>query len=196
MRMLSGCLPIALVAAGLAIPGGADAGSVAVTTKAGQAVKVEAEDASIDEIMARLGATYGFAIDRRGSSDAAPLVSGHYEGTLRQVLARLLGNENHMIQHSSVAKQGIARIVLYGTGKPESVIPGQASVAQAQQVQGAMPRPQPISRALPQATAGVPAAAARPQPIAPQLAVAQPAARVSQPQPVPAGANRRRGGAI
>ncbi len=163
-------------------------------------VMIEASDASVDAILAELAETHGFTIERPISDISSRTWSGHYEGALSDALARLLENENYVLEHSRGAKSGIARVKLFATDRTAqdtttvSRISGQATPPAAVAPQPAAKSaaaPVPQSRNL----GPLQTAAAAPREVR-AIAVAtksQPAARPTAPvQP----ALRRRGGLI
>ena len=119
MRNVFLCLTTAVLLTGLAPLSSGRAGTVTVTTAQGL-ISVDANDASLDDVLARLGEQHGFQIRSSGKSPSADTISGQFEGTLGAVLARILHGESHMIMHSAGAKSGIARIVLFGASNSAS----------------------------------------------------------------------------
>ena len=115
MRNAFLCLTTAVLLAGLAPLSSGRAGTVTVTAAQGL-ISVDANDANLDEVLAKLGEQQGFKIRSTGKSQSADTISGQFEGTLAAVLARILHNESHMIMHSASAKAGIAQIVLFNAG--------------------------------------------------------------------------------
>jgi hypothetical protein len=75
-------------------------------------VVVQASDASVDEVLAMLGARFQFTIERGGSTAQPLRLSGRFAGTLEEVLDRLLRHQGHMIVRSEEAKAGVRRVVL------------------------------------------------------------------------------------
>jgi hypothetical protein len=74
-------------------------------------VILETSDVGADEALAVLAAHFGFAVERSGPSDQAVRFSGRLEGSLDELLERLLRHEGHMIVRSD-AGAGIGRVVL------------------------------------------------------------------------------------
>jgi hypothetical protein len=74
------------------------------------AVRVEAHDATLHDVLAALSATFGLRVQASAGLDQT--VSGTFQGSLRQVVARLLASRNY------VAKYGSDTIVItvFGTG--------------------------------------------------------------------------------
>lgn len=121
----------------------------------GKTVTVDAQDANLDEVLAKLGQSEGFTIKRLRAEDGPSTVSGRFEGSVYHVLLRILDHENHVIEHSADSKAGIARVVLYG---PTRNIPPSSDVASNRPSQTPLPVqnvPQPIP--VPQQAAVVPA---------------------------------------
>ena len=63
------------------------------------AVRVEADDASVDEVMAALGAS--FDLRYRSPVSLTRRVTGTYEGSLQNVVARLLDGYNFVLRTGS-----------------------------------------------------------------------------------------------
>ena len=100
------------LAAAFLQPNAASSGTVTVSDIAA-GIAVDAQDAAIDEILADVGRSQGFDVERVGGALGAP-ITGHFTGALGEVMAKILRNQSHMIEHSASAKAGIARIVLWG----------------------------------------------------------------------------------
>lgn len=166
----------------------AEAGSVEIAELGQDRIRVEIVDTSIDEVVDRLARAYGFLVERIGDTEPREAVSGSFQGSLKSILERVLRTENHIIQTSSRAASGIARVSLYsGAGNTDG-----ARAVQPPAAGEDGPRPLPRT--------GVPAA--RPRPTAAQAyAIAQPAPRASTPAtvagaPVVAATGRSRRGGI
>ncbi len=112
--------------ASLALAGGALAEVAISKEEAGANVVVEAKNATVDEVLEKLGEQYGFKTERTGGADAQR-ISGRYAGPIDTVLARVLRGEGHLIERSPEAPTGIVRIVVFGSGQG-----GQTAVAQRQ----------------------------------------------------------------
>ena len=92
------------------------AGEVTVSVDASKGVTtVDADNAKVDDVLAKVGEALGFTIERAGQHAAVGTVSGHFEGPLDVVLQRILRGEGHMIERSAKAKSGVVRIVLFGS---------------------------------------------------------------------------------
>jgi hypothetical protein len=62
-------------------------------------VRVEARDASVHEALAALSATFGLRVHTSAALDQP--VSGTYQGSLQQVVARLLTGRDYVVTYSS-----------------------------------------------------------------------------------------------
>ena len=74
-------------------------------------VIVETSDAGVDEVLAVLAAHFGFEVERSGPPAQAVRFSGRLQGSLDELLRRLLRHEGHMIVRSD-SGAGIGRVVL------------------------------------------------------------------------------------
>ena len=119
MRVSRCAIAAVLLAASHLVSAQAAAGTVTVETKQGRIVVV-ANEASLDEIMARLGEAQGFQIVRAGAAASPEPFTGRFEGSLNKVLERVLHTESHMVVHSANVACGIARIVLFGAKREGS----------------------------------------------------------------------------
>ena len=63
------------------------------------AVRVEVRDASVHEALAALSATFGLIVHNSAALDQC--VSGTYQGSLQQVVARLLAGRDYVATHSA-----------------------------------------------------------------------------------------------
>src|SRR5262245_55158646 len=70
-----------------ALPAGSAAAEVNVTGDS-KAVQIEAHDASIEDVMAALGASFG--LQYRGTATLDRRITGSYRGTLQHVIRRVL----------------------------------------------------------------------------------------------------------
>jgi hypothetical protein len=127
MRTFTRSLCIACLQYALSLHGPlASAGTVKIEQSADRSVTVIAEDATIAEVVGKLGVIYGFRLDHRGapSTDATRdephNIDGRYQGSLRGVLDRLLTKESYFIEHARESKSGIARVVLYNVAPPSA----------------------------------------------------------------------------
>jgi hypothetical protein len=94
LRVISGALVLALVQA-LPCAGQAE---TRVEGPA-DALTVEARAASIQEVLAALGAAYGVQI--HGSTGLDAVIDGTYEGSLQRVIGRLLAGFNYVAKSSA-----------------------------------------------------------------------------------------------
>jgi hypothetical protein len=175
---------ILLVATGMAaalLPAcAANAGTVTVEATLDQ-MTVDAKEASLDEILERIGEAEGFRIERVGSASNPGPITARFEGAFHGVLARVLHNESHMIVHSATAKAGIASIVLFGTGA--ATLPQRVAAARTRSAATASAQPRPLAREVispsqpqpPLARTRSTMASAQPRPLVPE--VIPPAAR-------------------
>ena len=80
------------------------------------AVRVEASDASIDEVMAALAASFDLRYRRPASLNRR--ITGIYQGSLQQVIARLLDGHNFIVKTGS---DGV-EVWVYGAVNSEMVL--------------------------------------------------------------------------
>lgn len=114
-----------MVTAAYLLPPAAQAGSVEVAAADGR-VTVAATEASVDDILSKLGQAHEFKIERLGKGPKPYTLSGRFEGPLDTVLSRILHKESHGIQYSTNSNGGIVRVVLYGPGSPAQAASGPA----------------------------------------------------------------------
>jgi hypothetical protein len=81
-------------------------------------IVVETADASMDEVLAALAAHFEFEVEHGAPSDQTIRFSGRLQGSLDQLLQRLLRHQGHVIVRSAEARAGISRVVLL-EGKSE-----------------------------------------------------------------------------
>src|SRR5262245_10521523 len=67
-----------------------------IASSAASRVVIDARDANIGEVLAALAAHFEFAIDGQAVSEQAVRFFGRLEGSLDQLLERLLRNEGHI----------------------------------------------------------------------------------------------------
>ena len=91
-RVRSVWLLAAMLAALPAYPAGAE---VSVSGDA-KAVQVEARDASVEEVMAALGANFG--LQYRGTATLERRITGSYRGSLQHVIRRLLDGYDFIVK--------------------------------------------------------------------------------------------------
>lgn len=200
----AGKFTLALVAAGgmlTGVAGAGNAGTVQVRALAAQGrVEVEAADGQVDEILTQIGKVQEIKFERVGDPPPPRTWSGRLSGAVEDVLARLLENENFVVEHAKNAKSGIARVKVFAAIDPNDE---EAVATTTQGPQVARPTPQPTTsrppslpthqqRLPPQAaastTASIPAPAAA-NSIRP--AAGQPA--IPQTRSTQTGAQRRGG---
>ena len=128
------------------------AGSISVKMdKLNDSLMIDAENASIDDVLNEIRSANGFEVTRNGRGEPS-VVSGQYEGPIESVVLRILRRENHMIVFSGDTG-GISRIVLYRASKLLPLRTAQetaALFAVQQPAPIAITTPQPVSSALPQ----------------------------------------------
>ena len=91
----------------------AHAGTVAVSGPVNGILLVQAADAGVDEVLARLAQHQGFTVDGALNASASRRISGKISGSLDDVLRRLLRAESFTVVYASA---GVERIVLSGAG--------------------------------------------------------------------------------
>jgi hypothetical protein len=109
--------PLAAIALGIAVtvvPRWAFAGTEVRGNQ--NAVHVEAQDASVEEVLTAL--TKAFNVHFRSSADLDKRLTGTYEGTLNQVLTRVLGGYNSVVKSG---EKGL-EVTLLGSAKTLAVI--------------------------------------------------------------------------
>ncbi len=75
-------------------------------------VVIETTDASADEVLAVLATHFDFAVERDAPSSQTVRFSGRLQGSLDNLVERLLRHEGHIIVRSAEARGGISRVVL------------------------------------------------------------------------------------
>jgi hypothetical protein len=97
-------------------------------------VVVEASDASVDEVLAVLAKRFEFAVERSAPLGQAVRFSGRLQGSLEELLNRLLRHEGHMIVRSAEAQAGISRVLLIeakGVARGAPVVAGPIAALKA-----------------------------------------------------------------
>ncbi len=97
-------------------------------------VVIDASDASVEEVLGVLAARFEFAVERTAPSGQPVRFSGPLQGSLDEVLERLLRHEGHMIVHSAEARSGISLVRLLeakGGGTPSPSIAGPIAAIKA-----------------------------------------------------------------
>jgi hypothetical protein len=88
-----------------------------VETSGSDSVLIETRDASADEVLTVLAVHFDFAVERNVGSGQAIRFSGRLQGSLDQLLERLLRHEGHIIVRSAGARAGVARVVRLKDGE-------------------------------------------------------------------------------
>lgn len=89
------------------------AGQVRVVEGDGpERVIVETNDAGAEEVLAALAGHFGFAVEGSAPSGQSVRFSGRLQGSLDELLERLLRHEGHMIVRSRAAAGGVERVVV------------------------------------------------------------------------------------
>jgi hypothetical protein len=145
-----------LVAAGLVV--GAEAAHADATVSVqGDAVRLEAQDAVLSDVLTALGAT--FELRFSDATGLGRIVNGTYAGSARGVIADLLAGYDYVVKSSD----GKLAVIVYGLSRttPNGPIP----TAMAQNVGQSGTKPAAATGVAPAATASgnaAPAAATRP----------------------------------
>lgn len=122
MKTLSGSLSNVLakrhaLGAVMLLSGLASAPAIAladVVTEPAAFIAIDASDTPVDDLLGQISASYGFAVERSGPKTDAVKLTGHYEGTVKEVVNRVLEDENHLIRYAKGQPNRIAKIVLMG----------------------------------------------------------------------------------
>jgi hypothetical protein len=85
-----------------------------VETGGSDRLVIEAEDANLDDILQLLAARFEFDVERHTTPSGTIRFSGRLEGSLDQLLERLLRHEGHIIVRSPEALARVSRVVLVG----------------------------------------------------------------------------------
>jgi hypothetical protein len=139
----TGALVLASIIGALVLSGPLEAGTAHLVEGSGpDRVVVEASEATTDEILAALARHFEFAVERGGSTSQPVRISGRLQGSLDEVLQRLLRHEGHMIVRSAEARAGISRVLILPAkgGAPALAAPGTPAPTT-----GAPPLPNPIA---------------------------------------------------
>ena len=129
----------AMIIAMLIVPLAVAAGTVTIDNTAGE-IAIEANSATIDEVLTRIGEHQGFEVERLGLAPSVAM-SGRFSGTTGEVVSRILQHESHMIVHSATAQAGIARIILFGATETNPAAPAATPAAA---VPAAIPADAPV----------------------------------------------------
>lgn len=106
-------------------------------------VTLEADEASVDDVLAELAKVGGFAVERVGEDTCSKPVSGHFAGPLTSVLAHALEAENHVVVSSGGT---VAKVVVMSACKPAVQAVAATPTAVAQPVTAAQVLAQPAAR--------------------------------------------------
>jgi hypothetical protein len=75
-------------------------------------VVVEANDATLDQVIEVLATRFAFAVDHAAEANATARFTGRLQGSLDRILERVLRHEGHLIVHSAESSTGISRVIL------------------------------------------------------------------------------------
>ena len=152
-----------------------------------EAVSVDAQNSSIKEILATL--RQKFNVHVQSTANLEKQITGTYEGSLRQVLARLLEGYNFVLR----TREGQMVVTVFGSGAPSgetapATMASNTAVPSQPPAQGAQaPQAQPAAAVVPSSAAGSVNAAQAPSPSGPT-----PTFMVAEgpgPVPQPSGSN-------
>jgi hypothetical protein len=104
-----------------------------------QAVRIEARDTPVEEILAALGRAFGMHYQLLANLDKR--VSGTYVGPLPRVLARILDGYNFILKTDN----GSIAVTVIGTPNAAAAVPASAGPKVVGQQAAAAPAPQPPS---------------------------------------------------
>jgi hypothetical protein len=148
-----------------------------------KAVSVQAENASIEELLVAL--TNTFDVQFRSSANLEKRLTGTYEGTLQQVLSRILGGYDFVVKFR---EKGL-EITLLGAGNTITLV-GASHAFQPVQQRTEAAAEQPFTadhavRPAPVASSGGPTPTIKVAEGPPRVPVAVPPGSASAPVPVP-----------
>jgi len=83
-----------------------------VEARGSEHVIVQTADATAEEIIALLAAHFDFAVEPTAAPSQPVRISGRLQGSLDELLERLLRHQAHLIVRSAEARSGISRVVL------------------------------------------------------------------------------------
>ena len=128
-----------------------------------EAVSVDAQNSTIEEILTALGREFNVHVT--STANLTKQMTGTYEGSLRHVLARILNGYNTVVKSNA----GQLEVTVFGTDKAPAAVPNQVAAQQQPQqpkmelTQG--PIPMPGGQVATPAVAAAPAVVAdRPEP--------------------------------
>jgi len=116
-------LPIAvwMLVALLQLMAPARAGTVTITPIERGMIVVVADNATIDEVLARIGERFDFTVERVSSGGNTKTYSGRFAGTPDQLVTQMLRGQGHVVVWSTNAPAGIGRILLLGSPEPTAI---------------------------------------------------------------------------
>ena len=123
---------------------------------------VEANDATTDEILTRLGNSLNFEVERIGELSDNGMKNRRLTGSAQQVLDRLLERDNHMVI-SSAQTRTVDRVILFGPRQAEQAQAAETAVARPATATAGAPLPVPAAVIAPVAKPAA-APAAKPHP--------------------------------
>jgi hypothetical protein len=112
----------------------ASAGEVRVIEASGpEQVVVETSDATAEEVLGALAVQFEFAIEDRAPPSQPIRYSGRLEGSLDDLLERMLRHQGYVIVRSAEARAGISSIVFLEAkeGAPPSAVGGAIAALKA-----------------------------------------------------------------
>ncbi|CAA2142684.1 hypothetical protein [Hyphomicrobium sp. ghe19] len=145
-----------LAALGFALlgAGAASAANVSLEVADGDAhVVVEAQDATVQDVLQKLSEGHGFKVERADQARDDAKISGRFEGPFSHVLERVLEKENHFVEHGSNEPGAITRVVLYGA---QPAITPQADAPSSSAAVASPPRPKLVEIKAPRITQATP----------------------------------------
>jgi hypothetical protein len=83
-----------------------------------EALRVEARDTPVEEVLGALGTNFG--LHYRSAASLKRRVTGTYVGSLQRVVAHLLNGYDFVMRTDA----GSVEVVVYGLAKPEEAVPG------------------------------------------------------------------------
>jgi hypothetical protein len=104
-----------------------------------QAVVVEAQNATVEEILIALTDT--FKVQFRSAANLDKRLTGTYEGTLQQAVSHILKGYDFVVKSGQAGLE----ITLLGSGKPVAVVGTRPATQSAQAAPAAGPQPTPMT---------------------------------------------------
>jgi hypothetical protein len=94
-------------------------------------ITVEANGATVGQILDRLFTESGIEVDWRDQASAGKVIEGRFKGSLDQVTQRLLANENYIAISARLdGETRIVRVIIIGQASPPGVPPRMSIGAQ------------------------------------------------------------------